>query len=449
MGGLVGLVVATYLIAVAINWHDREPSAVAAHFANAYRDRPAIADENNAFVYAMGFAVVPGENPQQVGLKRLAWMWESSRLVPPYSTPDPLGNRIDPRIGRNAAVQTFLDACTPGNVKCAAAFATGDEVFEQWVASEGWLLERYQAFLSHSGWRETAPLDLAAPLPSYGRIVEGQKLLLLKAKVLAKRGDYRDVSMLLEEDLSFWRRVLESSDTLISKMIATAAITRHFELGNLILREVPSSSVISVVPPSWSVAITPSERSMRRCLVGEWVWASTVYRNVGAAAKGPGDDSLLSRIETRLMAPLYQPQDSLNRDAEYLSEMADLQSVPLDQYEEAAQRTKQLSERVRADALPPRSMYNIVGRLLVGLGAYDFGAYGRRVADIEGTRRAALAAVTLRGANVPADQVAQALAASPLQDPYHNRPFEWQEKDGIILFRGLELSERAEHRIRY
>jgi len=33
----------------------------------------------------------------------------------------------------------------------------------------------------------------------------------------------------LERDLQFWRRVQQSSDILVSKMIATAALNRHFE----------------------------------------------------------------------------------------------------------------------------------------------------------------------------------------------------------------------------
>ena len=112
-------------------------------------------------------------------------------------------------------------------------------------------------------------------------------------------------------------------------------------------------------------------------------------------------------------------------------------------------RATEFMERTRSEALPPRSAYNIVGQVLEGIGAYDFGQYARRVSDVEGVRRAALAAVTLHAANVDPTNVAAALAASPLRDPYTDRPFEWKENDGAIVFRGLGLSERAEHRIRY
>jgi hypothetical protein len=64
-GGTLGLGVALYLVAVAINWHDREPSAAAIQFTNLYRERPTVAEEDNAFIYAMGFAVELDANPRR------------------------------------------------------------------------------------------------------------------------------------------------------------------------------------------------------------------------------------------------------------------------------------------------------------------------------------------------------------------------------------------------
>jgi len=279
--------------------------------------------------------------------------------------------------------------------------------------------------------------------------MDGQRVLLLNAKIMAERGDFIGVRKSLEEDLRFWRMVLESSDMLITKMIATAAINRHFEIGSLIFREIRSGNVMDAAPSNWSVPISEAERSMRRCLVGEWIFMSGALRNVDAHLYALTDNSRVPRILGGLMAPLYQRQDSINRGAEYLSTTSELLSVPLDQYADAVNRTKEFAERTRKEALPPRSAYNIVGRFLEGEGASDFGAYARRVGDLEGVRRAAVAAVTLRAANVQAAGVAAALAASQLRGPYDNQPFEWDQKHSAIVFRGLELSERAEHRILY
>lgn len=57
--------------------------------------------------------------------------------------------------------------------------------------------------------------------------------------------------------------------------------------------------------------------------------------------------------------------------------------------------------------------------------------------------------MTLRAANVKAPGVSAALSADALHEPYHNRPFEWDEKEGAIVFRGLEIADRSVHRIYY
>jgi len=446
---LVCLGVAIYLSAVAINWRDQEPSPAAIQLASLYHDRPRVADEDNAFIYVMGFVAAAGDDPYQMGLRRLAWLQKSNQLAPLDTTQDPLRERLDYKASRLQAVRDFVDACKPGNPSCAAAFGAGDEVFQQWAASEGWLLQRYQQLIRHGGWRESVPFDIAAPLPSYAPVMDGQKLLLLNAKVLATRGDYARVRSLLGEDLSYWRKVLESSDTLISKMIATAAITRHFELGSQIFRQIRPDHVMSAVPTGWRTPISESERSLRRVLAGEWIFMSAALRHSDVDLYALNDDSVVTGMLRSLSMPLYRPQDSMNRNAAYLLEMTQLLSAPLDRYENAVNLTAGLSERTRREALSPRSLYNVVGRVLIGIGAYDFGKYARRVADLEGVRRAAFVSVTLRAANVRAPEVNAALNANALREPYHNRPFESDENEGVIIFRGLEIGERSTHRILY
>ena len=161
------------------------------------------------------------------------------------------------------------------------------------------------------------------------------------------------------------------------------------------------------------------------------------------------DESVTVRALNWLGTPLYRPQDSRNNNAAYLLATAQLLSVPLDGYEEAVNRTAALAERTAREALPPRSAYNIVGRVLMGIGVYDFGKYARRLGDLEGVRRAALLAATLHAANVGTREVSAALHASALRDPYRDKPFDWDANEAAIIFRGLEIGERSVHRIYY
>ena len=447
--GTVGLVIVLYLIAVAINWRDREPSAAAVRLTKFYSERPVVSDQDNAYIYAMGFSVAPGQDSGQMGSKRAVWIRESNRAARWDTANDPLREEYDYRGKRLPVVQEFVDACKPQSANCAAAFVAGGAVFDQWIGSESWLLERYRELIAHHVWQDVMPFNVAAPLPPYALVMDGQKLLLLNAKKFAESGDSVAVSRLLGEDLRFWRMVLESSDALISRMIATAAINRHFQLGSLIFGQMRPVDVMSAVPDNWRVAVSEPELSMQHCLVGEWMFMSAAMRNTNVDLVVRHDDSLVARAMRGLTAPLYQPQDSVNRNAEYIWRMNEILSVPIERYEDSVNRTAEFSRQTRREALPPRAAYNIIGQVLVGLAASDFGTYARRVADLEGVRRAALVAVTFRAANTGMSEVAAELADTPLRNPYNNRPFEWDGKNRDILFRGLELGERREHRIHY
>lgn len=137
------------------------------------------------------------------------------------------------------------------------------------------------------------------------------------------------------------------------------------------------------------------------------------------------------------------------RYAEYYSRAGDLLDVPLEGYEQAGDATRELAGSTASRAWPPRSLYNILGSWIRSQGISDVSNYGARVADVEGVRQVALAAVTLRAANVQTGDVADALRASELRNPYDGRPFEWSATDAAIRFRGLAQGERGTHLLYY
>jgi len=449
-GCVAALAIVLYLFAVALNWRDREASATAVKLETLYRDRPSVRDEDNAFIYLMGFEAAPAESPQTMGLKRVAWMRQSSNAKPFDARQDPLNKPADYRAARNPKIRKFLDACRPGSVNCAAAFDASEAMFAAWMGSEGWLLERYRGLIAHVGWYDSVPFDPARPLPAYGTVMDGQVLLLLQARALAQKGDYDGTRELLENDNLFWRRVLESSDTLISKMIATAAVTRNLEWGNLIVRRLPPASATRAIPNSWRTSVSDSERSMLRCMIGEFQFISDMLRNEAMSDYIDDENSFGARVADLLLEPMHQPQDSLNAYAEYYLRIAQTWHVPFPQYETAVIETEQLAQRMQVEALPPKSLYNVTGKILMNMGVADFGSYARRVADLEGIRRAVLTAATLREARVPASAARAALAtAIAPRNPYTDRPFLWDEKDNAIVFQGLEAGDRGKHEIYY
>lgn len=439
VASLLGFGIAAYLVVVAINWRDRGPSEAAIRLSTAHRDRPALADEDNAFIYVLGFAALPADDPQLVGSRRAAWIQRDLEVTSAAS--DPLGTPPDYREARHPALKEFIAACRSARPACDDPFAADDDILEQWIASERWLLERYRILISLPGWREILPYDISLTVQPFGLVMDGQWLSLANARMLAKKGDALAVRKLLEDDLRFWRNVLASSDLLISKMIATAALNRHFKWGNLVLRELARADAALAFPAAWEMPISDSERSMRRCMTGEWIFAAEHLRQENRISTNP--------LVAALIRPLYQPQHSINEIAAYYSQLADLLDAPLPDYQAALDRVRAAREQREERAWESRSPYNLIGNTLILLGSADFAPYGARVNDIEGVRRAALTAVRFRERNIPMSAIATALDTAPLRNPYDDRAFAWDADRGAIVFTGLQPGPRGEYRIRY
>lgn len=428
-GGALGLAALLYLAGLAINRSDRPPSPATVRLASLYRGRPAVADADNAYVYLMGFHAPRERDPFEAGLSRVTWI-RSAGDAPLDPAGDPLPNAFDnapPRVDRLSA------GCGDNAPDCAELLDVSAAAFDEWAAANGWWLERYRAMIERSAWQEIVPVGSPAVVATSFGITDAQTALLFQAGVLAERGDAAQVGSLLAGDARFWRMVLQSSDSVITKMIAVGALRRNFEWGNLALRKLPPPSAAAAVPGEWRTPFTAPELSLRRVIAGEWHYVSGMFGRMPASSGAFGR--------------FFQSQDTLNRIAGYYSSVADTLDAPLEGYAAVTTRAGQTLEELREEGLPPRSLYNPLGKLLLAQGGLaDFSRYAARVADLEGMRRGALAAVTLRTEGVQLSSIQAALRTGAARNPYDGEPLLWDESRAAIVFRGLERGTRGDHR---
>ena len=450
-GGAFALALIAYAVLFVVNREDRPPIAEIAALESLQEDASPVVSENNSYLFMLGFAGPPDSDPMSLGIQRYEWM---ERARPEFDrSEDPLGEDYDFRERRSDAVSELSKACSESEADCSRLLGSVEETVDQWLTHEAWLLDRYHSLTSLTEFTEATPFELLAPLPSFNVLLEGQRLDMADAWRSATAGDAAAVNAALERDLTYWRMVLRDSDVLITKMIATAAIIRHFKLGNIVLRRLPQKIAADGIPTSWRTEITDAERSMKRSLAGEWTFFDESTKKMVANSGNPfgdwvglTDSTTWDRVAWVLLKPFWQPQDLSNRHARLMLHLGNAFDVPYGEVPTAVEVADQLQESAYR---PFSRLYNFTGDIVMWANYWTFSNYAVRVSDLEGIRRAALLVAELRTEGVTKNDVVQQVLVSEIVDPYTNEPFTWHDGSDVMVFYGLELYGRSQHEIIY
>jgi hypothetical protein len=386
-----------------------------------FADRAAVADADNAFLDVHGFAAPEGVDPHELGARRVAWL-EKFRVDPKTAGDDPGKPALDVRGSRSQALRQVIAAC-----RAAVARACGSAL-ERVKGNvplsdiEPVLMARYEVLLARRGWYEIGTAVPNAPLPSYEGTMEAQRLWLIRLGDAAAAGDAEKVRTTLGQDLAFWRRMLASSDILISKMMAIAGIRQHFSLGSHLLRALPADRVMDAVPAQWQVPFSADELSMRRPMAGEIVLSEALHNEIGAGLwrmDEAGDDlqDPVGRLMERVAIAGSQGP-TLAQLADYYLSAADAFQAPLSGFEAAAANLARKYPRSKMGS--------------------NIGQYALRIGSAEGMRRAALLTAQLRSQSVAVAELENRLGESPLRNPYSGQPFVWEAADQAIVYTGPE-----------
>jgi hypothetical protein len=451
LGGPLAIIIFAYIVLLLINWRDQPPSAAALSLREEYRNRPSAPDADNAFVYVMGFGAPRDADPHEAGARRIQWIRTIPKNAEYPADGDPVPDNELGMADRSLFGKKISEACRRGSHECAAVLEQSDnDSIRSWITSEQWLLDRYLTLVRHPAWFESAPYDERAPLGSYSEVADGHKLLLARAYVLASENNITEVRTLLESDAQFWRRMLASSDILITKMIAINSLNRSYKMGNLAVRRLPAQSQLAALPRGWTTPLTVAERSMRRCLIGEWDYAT---RHLERIKQSPSfdefdpsnDNGLLGYIAGRALTPLFKPQATSNLYADLMIKA----TAANQRISEELALSQHAFDNPSSESSALGMLYNPVGHLLLALASPAYAKYPARVTDVEGVRRAAVLAAELRARSVDLQNVSSELAASASRSPYTDEPFAWDDAEQAIVFVGMETSTRGRHAIKY
>jgi hypothetical protein len=196
--------------------------------------------------------------------------------------------------------------------------------------------------------------------------------------------------------------------------------------------------VLDAIPASWKEEITAEERSLMRAFAGELYG---LQHAIDPKATGCllANRTFLDRTLDVLVDPFFKRQDFHNRLAARYMGVARLAEGPLSDYFERFASDESISASQSLAAW----LYNPLGnRLASAITDSSLSAHAALIADLEGSRRAALLAAQLRASGVAPENTEEQLQRSSLRNPYTDEPFEWDREIGAIVFNGLAEGER-------
>ena len=450
VAGAILLVVALVLIVMFVNRNDQPPSDAALKMRQIAGSAAPVADRENAYVYVMGFSAPDDADARLAGLAYVEWLRKNMTNAGTYGKPEYPGEKHHSAEAQDPQLEQFTKLCKDDIRACAEAMERDPARLQAWTQSNARLIERYDSLLDFTQWRELWPSDLPPAAP-FTHVLEGQRLMLVKAWLLAGRGDAASCKRLLERDLRFWRMTLAESSSLINKVIAATAIERHFAMGNLVLRRFPHAQATRAMPDGWVEPITARERSMEKIMANEWEFAD---KNIGSARKAgnlapENNDSLYEKLKAKVVGRfLLQGQATSNANAVRMLDIVklfDLECPDIPRAYKKLQTSKEFAPKEFSDF----GIYNPVGQILLSINDLEvFAKFGFRMSNLEGMRRVSVLATQLRSNNVKNENVAETLRTSVLRDPYDGNAFVWNPAEKSLEFR-QSLAEKPNFRLVY
>jgi hypothetical protein len=429
---ILAFTVCTYLILLAFNMKDSQISTAAARLQQYNNVRMQANNEDNAYIYAMGFTASKDEDPLAFGKKRV------EEINQRYATkPDSLLDKVSSpqnNLLLSSELQQLTDACKVQGDKCLEALKVKAQVLPQLLVQQQWLLQRYQTLLTFKNWHESVPMSAVVPTPDYSLIARAHTLQMVQTWSLASQQQATAVNQQLTADIHFWRESLANADSLLSKLVITNIIKNHFGWANLILKQLSSDKIANATPQIWSIPLTEKERSILPALAGEWSFFNNMLMVDATAIKG--NMSVMSRLFESLSRPLLQPQESANRYAEMLLTVNEVLQVPYSQLPSAVAHLK--NTLPKASAGFALTVYNPLGELLLTTDSIGrLAEHGESVADIEGIRRMSVMLMAFRSRALSTQEVAKQLQQTHVHNPYNNQSFSWDIQRQGVVFQGL------------
>ncbi len=223
--------------------------------------------ESQAYIYLLGINAAPDVDPLEVGGNLLEEYRkqeadEDYRVVE-YRDPD----QILPPEG-----ELFCGFFHEG---CATTLFTSDFNIEELEREHAVLLERLEALHGFGDYQTLSTPSVSEHIPAFHYIASGERIRVLRAISLHKKGRSREAVDLLLKRLEVLRESFALQDNLIGKMIYVIKISEIVDVASIILTEGGSSLKAELIP-----GMTLAEKELDRVSAREFGMSYYLFKNL-------------------------------------------------------------------------------------------------------------------------------------------------------------------------
>ncbi|WP_437879789.1 hypothetical protein [Pseudomonas sp. LRF_L74] len=376
---LVGLV-ATAAITLLLFLRDEPLDVEAAAWLSAVNSQR---ESSEGYIYLLGLDAL--DEPLLVGHARQDEFrhWRTSHGL--------LDSAFVPQPVRQLITAPALRQCNEESWYCAMQLTPQEQ---QALLTDGQeLLRRYQEVARFDSLQRHIAFDSSSPIPDYGLLLAGNRLLVLLAYQEIREGRPDKARSLLEQDNQRWRKHLANADSLIQKVVITRLLSANLATLSTLYQQDLAPQPHALAP------LSPSERSLQTAMRSEFVLAAN-----GLLAM-PDDEHTLARPGRLAMYLLFKPNMSVN------AVLPRYRRIAMASQLEAGEYVEWLKTPAEAQR---QGWRNPIGNTLLGIAGPDMTQYLTRLHDLDARIRLfnRLAALD------PGFATADALAMTAEGNPY-------------------------------
>lgn len=447
---LASVAIGIPLLLAAINAVDQNLKPEAIAFADFLDDE--VPEQDNGYFAWVGLSAPANEKPHAVGTATVA-------LINQRLASHSLETIVDPAslLGPNALKFKggVSGLCGRDSNNCLARYQAKETDIKKWLIENQIFLERYRGLYAYPQFRETIRPHLRTPTIYEPSLVAG--LARAQHALTAIHGNPQTALRQLRDDTNYWRSILQQSRSLISRMIAVAAIQGNTQLISEIIASISIDPQTLAVASQASQPLTVSERDLSKVFRYEFGFTMDVFSNISQYKNDPcPSDSWTDCLSGTLMSTfLFKPNATINLSYERLARMARLASLPAQEWNTRIRARRE--ERDRDNMLFVwHIFYNPVGKILDAIAKPAYESYSGRIHNLDGFLRLVSLQTAVKRAGILDSAVEKFLVdtAPEQRNPYTGEAMQWDAGSRVIYFNGYNekadgdlLSKRIEVRL--